>query len=312
MKAAAHALMIVATALASGCATNKITGRTQAMIVSDESAAQQSAEAYTQLISESAQKRALDDDSYQLSRVQSITKPLVQQAIKMRPDVQNWKWEVHVLKSGEVNAWCMAGGKMAVYTGLLQKIQPTDDELAAIMGHEISHALLSHQAEKLSRAQMQRAGLTAGVLAGALFGVNLGSIASIADSVATVGLQLPNSRDAESEADTVGIELAARAGFNPEASVTLWEKMIKVGGGGAPEWLSTHPNPETRIAAMKVKSKQLMPVYEAVKQGKPVPDIQTTLRPQQATAPANAAPVKPAPAPKAIPVQAPPVKATQS
>ena len=292
MKAAAFTLMTIATALASGCATNKITGRSQAMIVSDESAAQQSNQAYTQLISESAQKRALDDDTYQLSRIQSITKPLIQQAIKVRPDVENWKWEVHLLKSEEVNAWCMAGGKMAVYTGLLKKIQPTDDELAAIMGHEISHALLSHQAEKLSRAQMQRAGLTAGVLAGAIFGVNLGNIASIADSVATVGLQLPNSRDAEAEADTVGIELAARAGFNPEASVTLWEKMIKVGGGGAPEWLSTHPNPESRIAAMKMKAQQLMPVYEAVKRGEPVPDIQTTLRPRQATPSGQTAAVK--------------------
>ncbi len=301
MNAAVPPLMILVTALISGCATNKITGRSQAMIVSDESAARQSAQAYTQLIGESAQKRALDDDAYQLGRVQSITKPLIQQAIKVRPDVQNWPWEVHLLKSSEVNAWCMAGGKMAVYTGLLQKIQPTDDELAAIMGHEISHALLSHQAEKLSRAQMQRAGLTAGVLAGALFGVNLGSIASIADSVATVGLQLPNSREAESEADNVGIELAARAGFNPEAAVTLWEKMIRLGGGGAPEWLSTHPNPETRIAAMKVKSRQLMPIYEAVNQGKPIPDM-NTLRGQP-----TAAETPPAPAPNApIPV-APPV-----
>ena len=305
MKTAPLTFLTIALVLASGCATNKITGRSQAMIVSDESAAQQSTQAYTQLISESAQKRALDDDTYQLSRIQSITKPLIQQAIKVRPDVENWKWEVHLLKSEEVNAWCMAGGKMAVYTGLLQKIQPTDDELAAIMGHEISHALLSHQAEKLSRAQMQRAGLTAGVLAGAIFGVNLGNIASIADSVATVGLQLPNSRDAEAEADTVGIELAARAGFNPEASVTLWEKMIKVGGGGAPEWLSTHPNPESRIAAMKMKSQQLMPVYEAVKRGEAVPDIQTTLRPRQNTPTGQTAPINKQLTKQTAPPQAP-------
>ena len=251
--------------MVSACATNKITGRSQAMLVSDDAAAQQSYQAYSQLLSQAAQKRALDDDPYQLTRVQSIAKPLIQQAIKLRPEAQGWHWEVHVLKSDEVNAWCMAGGKMAVYTGLLQKIQPTDDELAAVMGHEISHALLSHQAEKISRAQMQKAGITAGVLAGALFGVNLGGMATLADSVATLGLQLPNSREAESEADKVGIELAAKAGFNPEAAVTLWQKMIKVSGGGTPEWLSTHPDPQSRIAAMQVMAKNLMPVYEAAR-----------------------------------------------
>ena len=275
--------------LVSGCATNKITGRTQAMIVSDDSAAQQSYHAYSQLIGDAAQKRTLDEDTTQLARVQSIAKPLIQQAILLRPDAKGWNWEVHVLKTGEVNAWCMAGGKMAVYAGLLQKIQPTDDELAAVMGHEISHALLSHQAEKLSRSTMQKAGITAGVLAGALFGVNLGSVASVADSIATVGLQLPNSREAETEADNVGIELAAKAGFNPEAAVTLWQKMIKVGGNGAPEWLSTHPNPESRIANMQVKSKQLMPVYEAAKKGKAQPGAAAvsganTVSPPNATA----------------------------
>lgn len=266
MSARIPMIVLLAAGIAA-CATNKITGRTQAMLVSDESAAQQSSQAYAQLIGEAAQKRLLDDDTYELNRIQSVAKPLIQQAVRLRPEVQNWRWEVHVLKSDEINAWCMAGGKMAVYTGLLQKIQPTDDELAAVLGHEISHALLSHQAEKLSRAQMQKAGLTAGVLAGAMFGVNLGNLASIADSVATLGLQLPNSREAESEADQVGIELAARAGFNPNAAVTLWEKMIRFGSGGTPDWLSTHPNPESRIAAMKARAQQLMPVYEAARQG---------------------------------------------
>lgn len=259
------ALVTTGTLMLTACATNKITGRSQAMLVSDDAAAQQSYQAYSQLLGQAAQKRALDDDPYELTRVQSIAKPLIQQAIKLRPEAQGWRWEVHVLKSSEVNAWCMAGGKMAVYTGLLQKIQPTDDELAAVMGHEISHALLSHQAEKISRAQMQKAGIYAGVLTGALFGVNLGGMAGLADTVATLGLQLPNSREAESEADKVGIELAAKAGFNPEAAVTLWQKMIKVSGGGTPEWLSTHPDPQSRIAAMQVMAKQLMPVYEAAR-----------------------------------------------
>ena len=120
----------------------------------------------------------------------------------------------------------------------------------------------------MSRVQMQKAGIGLGVLAGAMFGYNLGSVAGIADSVATVALQLPNSREAESEADNVGLELSAKAGFNPQAAVSLWEKMLKVGGSGGPDWLSTHPDPQSRIAAMKIKAQQLMPVYEAAKKGK--------------------------------------------
>jgi predicted Zn-dependent protease len=256
-------VLVISTGLINGCATNKITGRSQVMIISDESAAQQSTQAYSQLINEAAQKRTLDHDTYQLNRVLSIAKPLIAQAIKLRPNAKSWQWDVHVLKSDEVNAWCMAGGKMAVYTGLLDKIQPTDDELAAVMGHEISHALLSHQAEKMSRSMMQSIGINAGMIAAGMFGYNVRGLASVADTVATIGLQLPNSREAEAEADKLGIEMAARAGFNPEASVTLWEKMIKVGGSGTPEFLSTHPDPSSRIAAMKVEAKRLMPVYEA-------------------------------------------------
>ena len=255
-------LILALMGLLSACATNKITGRSQAMIVSDETAAKQSTAAYTQLIGEAGDKRLLDEDTYQLGRVQSIAKPLLKKAVELRPEAKDWRWEVHILKAEEVNAWCMAGGKMAVYTGLLDKIQPSDDELAAVLGHEISHALLSHQAEKLSRAQMQKAGLAAGMLAGAFFGVNLSNIAPVADSVATLGLQLPNSRQAEAEADAVGIEMAAKAGFNPEAAVTLWQKMMGQDGRAAPEWLSTHPDPASRIAAMKIKAQQLLPVYE--------------------------------------------------
>lgn len=256
-------IFITLPLLVGGCATNKITGRSQTMIISDESAAQQSSQAYSQLINEAAQKRTLDHDTYQLNRVLSIAKPLIAQAITLRPNAKSWQWDVHVLKSDEVNAWCMAGGKMAVYTGLLDKIQPTDDELAAVMGHEIAHALLSHQAEKMSRSMMQSIGINAGMIAAGMFGYNVRGLASVADTVATIGLQLPNSREAEAEADKVGIEMAARAGFNPEASVTLWEKMLKVAGNGSPEWLSTHPDPESRIAAMKIEARKLMPVYEA-------------------------------------------------
>jgi predicted Zn-dependent protease len=157
----------------------------------------------------------------------------------------------------------MAGGKMAIYTGLIAKLNPTDDEIAAVMGHEISHALLSHQAEKLSRTQMQQAGVSAGVLAGSLFGVNLSGLAPAAGALADVGLQLPNSREAETEADTVGLKLAAQAGFNPEAAVSLWTKMLTIEGAKPPEWLSTHPDTQARLARVKDEAQKLMPAYEA-------------------------------------------------
>jgi predicted Zn-dependent protease len=262
----AFAAFFLPLALA-GCAVNPITGRHQAMLVSDAQAAQESAQAYSQLLSQASHQGALDDDPAQLRRVQAIAQPLIAQAELKRPETRQWRWDVHVLQSNEVNAWCMAGGKIAVYTGLLQKVRPTDDELAQVLGHEISHALLSHQAEKMSRVQMQQVGIAAGVMAGAAAGYDLSGMAGLADTLATVGLQLPNSREAESEADSVGIELAARAGFNPNAAASLWQKMMQVGGSGGAEWLSTHPSPQTRIAAMQARAQQLMPVYEASRKG---------------------------------------------
>jgi predicted Zn-dependent protease len=245
-----------------GCVSNPITGRQQAMVVSDDQAALESAQSYKQLIGESDKNKALDEDPAQLARIKAITDPLIHEASAFRPSAASWNWEVHVLKSDEINAWCMAGGKMAIYTGLLNKLNPTDDEIAAVMGHEISHALLSHQAEKLSRSRMQQVGVSAGVIAGSLFGVNLSGLAPVANSVAEVGLQLPNSREAETEADTVGLKLAAQAGYNPQAAVSLWTKMLALEGAKAPEWLSTHPDTRTRLAHVKEEADKLMPIYQ--------------------------------------------------
>jgi len=255
--------LALATSALTACATNPITGRSQAMLVSDAQAAQSSQQAYSQLVSEAHRERALDTNPATLERVRGITDRIVAQAQILRPETRNWRWEVHVLKVNEVNAWCMAGGKMAVYTGLLEKIAPSDDELAQVMAHEISHALLSHQAEKMSRVQLQRTGLQLGMIAGAIAGYNLSTVAGLADSAATLALQLPNSREAESEADAVGIQLAARAGYDPRAAVSLWEKMMHAAGARSPEWLSTHPSPETRIAAMRTLADKYMPVYQA-------------------------------------------------
>lgn len=254
--------ILLGTAVFSGCATNPITGRSQASLVSDAQAAGASRQAYSKLLAEADRESALDNDPETIARVSGITDRLIAQAVQLRPETRNWQWEVHVLNSKEVNAWCMAGGKMAVYTGLLKQIRPSDDELAQVMAHEISHALLSHQAEKMSRVQMQQTGLQIGVIAGALAGYNVRGVASLADTAATVALQLPNSREAESEADKVGMQIAARAGFDPRAAVSLWEKMLNTSGSRSPEWLSTHPSPETRIQAMRQLADQNMPVYQ--------------------------------------------------
>ena len=217
--------------------------------------------AYAQMMAEAQKKGVLDKDAAQVQRVQAITKRLVQQTPHFRADAAKWPWEVHVISVDEVNAWCMPAGKMAMYTGLIQKLNATDDELAAVMGHEISHALREHSREQISR---QMGTQTAVGLVGALFGIGeLGQ--SVAGQVAHVTLNLPNSRLAETEADRIGVELAARAGFNPQAAVSLWEKMSKVGGGQPPKWLSTHPPHEDRINDLRAYAQKVMPLYTAAK-----------------------------------------------
>jgi predicted Zn-dependent protease len=157
----------------------------------------------------------------------------------------------------------MPAGKMAMYTGLIQKLNATDDEIAAVMGHEISHALREHSREQISRQMGTQMGIG---LVGALFGIGeLGQ--SVAGQVANVTLNLPNSRQAETEADRIGIELAARAGFDPNAAVSLWEKMAKLGGSQPPKWLSTHPPHEDRINDLRNYAQKVMPLYTAAKSG---------------------------------------------
>jgi predicted Zn-dependent protease len=196
-----------------------------------------------------------------VQRVQAITKRLIAQTPNFRDDAAKWPWEVHVITTDEVNAWCMPAGKMAMYTGLIQKLNATDDEIAAVMGHEISHALREHSREQISRQMSTQLGVG---IVGALLGIgDLGQ--SIAGQVANVTLNLPNSRAAETEADRIGIELAARAGYDPSAAVSLWQKMSKLGGGQPPKWLSTHPPHEDRINDLRQYAQKVMPLYQAAK-----------------------------------------------
>ena len=263
----------------SGCATTSTTStgtvgvaRKQYVgLVSEKEAEQQSALTYQQTIKDAQSKKLLNTDSQETQRVRSIAHRLIAQVVVFRPDALKWNWEINVQESKEVNAYCMAGGKIMVYTGLIDQIKPSDDELAAVIGHEISHALREHVREQMARAKAQQLGLLG---LAAVIGVttnnadNAASTVALGGTVAAVALTLPNSRTAEHEADEMGLELSARAGYNPDAAVTLWQKMGALGGSKPPEFLSTHPSGESRIADLKALIPKVRPLYIAAKAGK--------------------------------------------
>jgi predicted Zn-dependent protease len=230
------------------------------MLVSESQAISASRQAYAQEMGKYQKEGKLVSDPKVLERVRKITERLVAQAVKMRPDSAQWQWSVQVIDDPKtVNAWCMAGGRMAVYTGLILKVDPTDDELAQVMGHEIAHALANHTAERMSTAMAANAG----IIAAGLMSDNPGQTMAMAAAAATVAIKLPNSRTSENEADQIGIELAARAGYDPRAAITLWQKMAKVGGGAPPEFLSTHPSDATRQERLGALAPKMMPYYQA-------------------------------------------------
>ena len=245
--------------LVAACATSP-TGRKQLMLVSEETAISSSRQAYAQEMGRYQKEGKLVTDPRALKRVNVITERLVAQAVKMRPDSAKWQWSVQVIDDPKtVNAWCMAGGRMALYTGLIMKVDPTDDELAQVMGHEIAHALANHTAERMSTAMAANAG----ILAAGILSDNPGQAMAMTAAAATVAIKLPNSRTAENEADQIGIELAARAGYDPRAAVTLWQKMGKVGGSSPPEFLSTHPSDATRQQRLGALAPKMLPYYQA-------------------------------------------------
>jgi predicted Zn-dependent protease len=253
-----HLTLILCVTLILACATSP-TGRRQFMIVSEDSAISASKQAYVEMLKPYEQKGKIDNDPALKERVYRITGRLIAQAIKMRPETKSWDWSIKIIDEPEtVNAWAMAGGKMALYTGLVNKVKPTDDELAQVLGHEIAHALAKHSAEKMSVAMASSIGVAAVGIAADSNGLALTG-ASLA---AALAVQKPNSRAAESEADQIGIELAAKAGYDPRAAITLWQKMAQVGGKGPPQFLSTHPSPANREKKLAEYVPEMMPYYE--------------------------------------------------
>ena len=228
-------------------------------MLSTDEVNQMYAQSYQQTLGEASSKGVLDKSSADAKRVQVIANRLIAQAPKFRPDAAQWNWEVNVIKSDELNANCGPGGKIIVYTGLIDQLKLTDAEIAAVVGNEIAHALREHSREAMSKAygvQMARQG------AGALLGLGEGSMA-MADAVVNYSMTLPNSRANENEADLIGLELSARAGYDPNAAITLWNKMSKASEGAPPEFMSTHPASESRIASLQAAIPKVMPLYQA-------------------------------------------------
>jgi len=263
--------LLLLASLAAGCAATRTTtagrvgvDREQTMLVSSNEVNRAAAKAYQETLREAQGKNLLNRDAQQLGRVRQIAARLIPATAAFRSDAPAWRWEVNVIRSRELNAWCMPGGKIVVYSGLIEQLQLSDDELAAVMAHEVAHALREHGREKAGQAAgVNTAAAIGGALIGAYFGIDSGLGRTVLGTVGDLAFMRPNSREMEQEADRVGIELAARAGYDPEAAIRLWEKMGRTVGGRPPEWLSTHPANETRIADLRLYAERVRSLPEA-------------------------------------------------
>ena len=234
--------------------------RKQRMLVSNEDVVAGAEQAYAQELQKARSTSSLNTDPALTARVRRVSERLIPVTGVFRPDAPGWKWEINTLKTDDMNAYAMPGGKIMVYSGLVEKLKLTDAELAAVLGHEIAHALREHTRERVSRAYAQQLAL-AGVAV--VTGAGSGAL-DLANEVASVTFQLPHSREQEAEADVMGLELMARAGYDPHAAVRVWQKMMSAQqNGGPPEFLSTHPSPANRIAELQAKTPKVIPLYQA-------------------------------------------------
>lgn len=234
--------------------------------VSPEQVNEQSLQAYTEVKTEASKKNTLDTNPEHVRRVKAVAARLIPQTAIFRKEAPAWAWETHVITSDEVNAYCMPGGKIVFYSGIIEKMKMTDGEIAAVMGHEIAHALREHGRERMARAQAQQliigGGAALAVASGKVKDENLRYVSQGAILFTTVALTLPHSRDQESESDDIGVELMARAGYDPQEAVTLWTKMAANSGGKSPlQFLSTHPADGKRIADIQALLPKVNPLY---------------------------------------------------
>jgi predicted Zn-dependent protease len=232
-----------------------------AKLVPAENVERSASQQYAQMLQQADSKKALAPaDNAQLKRLRGIAQRLIPFAIPWNERAKQWQWEVNLIGSTQINAFCMPGGKIAFYSGILKTLQLSDDEVAMVMGHEIAHALREHARERMGKNAAT--GIGASVIT-QLFG--LGQIGQTVTNYGAQLLTLEFSRSDESEADLVGMELAARAGFDPRAGVTLWQKMGAANKNAPPQWLSTHPSGSTRIAEIEANLPSVMPLYERAK-----------------------------------------------
>ena len=229
-----------------------------ARLVPAEQLEQAATQQYGQMVQQARQQNALLPDQHpQVVRLRTIAKRIIPHSLSWNKRAPQWQWQVIVINSKELNAFCMPGGKIAFYTGILEQLKLTDDEVAMIMGHEVAHALREHARERIGKQSATRLG--ANVISGLL------GLGGLGDALLNTGSQLLTltfSRQDESEADLVGMELAARAGYNPQAGITLWQKMAAAAKGAPPQFLSTHPSSSTRIQDIQANLPKVMPLFE--------------------------------------------------
>jgi predicted Zn-dependent protease len=226
-------------------------------LVSAEQIEQAAAQQYVQMGRQAAQQHALAPaDHPQLVRLRAIAQRIIPYTYEWNERARQWRWEVNLIGSKQINAFCMPGGKIAFYIGILEQLKLTDDEVAMVMGHEMTHALREHARERIGKTMATRGAIEIGA---ALLG--LGDGARYFANMGGQLLTLKFGREDESEADLVGLELAARAGYDPHAGVTLWNKMAAAAKGAPPQWLSTHPSGPTRIHDIELNLPKVEPLY---------------------------------------------------
>lgn len=257
------ALCITSITLFSACATTTRPGvvginRQQLMMASQSEVERLSAISFNEQNKKAQEKKILITSGPQYDRLIDIANRLIPQTANFRDDTQQWNWQLSLINTPVLNATCAPGGKITFYTGIIDQLKLNDDEIAAIMGHEIAHAIREHGRERLSQAMAQNAITSIALAAAGGYGAQINA----ANQVAQYVLVLPNSRQHESEADAIGVELAARAGYNPRAAITVWQKMMKATQGkNPPEFLSTHPSGETRIEQLSALMPAVEPLY---------------------------------------------------
>ncbi len=235
-------------------------------LVPAEALEQSAGQQYAELLANARAKRALAGDNHpQVRRLRAVAARLIPHTTAWNPRAQSWRWEINLIGSQQINAFCMPGGKIAFFTGILDQLKLSDDEVAMIMGHEMAHALREHARERIAKTQATGLGLS---VAASLLG--LGQLGDVGAQLGTQLLSLKYSRDDETEADLVGLEVAARGAYAPQASVSLWNKMMAASGrAGGSSFLSSHPSGPERIRQLQAHVPRVEGLYRAAQRGQP-------------------------------------------